>query len=55
VFENGVSLTADIPTTIAEKVVVVAEHEVLEVIGQDISEEVAFEEAFLEVVVFSVA
>lgn len=41
-WKNGVNLTADIPTAIAEKVVVVEEHEVLEVIGQDMSEEVAF-------------
>ena len=41
-WKNEVNLTADIPTDIAEKVVVVEEHEVLEVIGQDTSEEVAF-------------
>lgn len=41
-WKNGVNLTADIPTAIAEKVVDVEEHEVLEVIGQDMSEEVAF-------------
>ena len=41
-WKNGVNLTADIPTAIAEKVVDVEEHEVLGVIGQDMSEEVAF-------------
>lgn len=41
-WKNGVNLIADIPTAIAEKVVDVEEHEVLEVIGQDMSEEVAF-------------
>ena len=41
-WKNEVNLTADIPTDIPEKVVVVEEHEVSEVIGQDTSEEVAF-------------
>lgn len=41
-WRNGVNLIADIPTAIAEKVVDVEEHEVLEAIGQDMSEEVAF-------------
>lgn len=40
--KNEVNLTADIPTDMAEKVVVVEEDEVSEVIGQDTSEEVAF-------------